>query len=463
MPAPIDYGVQIPDPTQAFLGAFQTGASIQEARLKQEQQIKQAEQQRLVQEGFNKLRGTDATAADYANLSMMLPETQAKAVRESFTMLSGERQQTALQQAGQVFSAFKAGRPDIAISYLEQQIAAKRNSKDEEGAKFLETWRDVAKENPSATETYFGFNISQMPGGEKVIESAIKLSQEGRAAGKGPSELREAVAKAEEAVTKAQIAVDTAPTEVARLKAVSDKAVVDAKFAQVNAELDVKQKGATLRKTESDIIIDRENARIAALNAASAKETNVLKRAELQQKIDEATEKRDLTNREQLATLANQTADIDNFVNTAVRIKQTPRNIIEAATGPIASRLPTTNKDVSDFEALVETLSSQAFVSQIPKIKGTGALNQSEGEKLQASLQNLSLKQSPDRLIENVNEAVRLLEKARVTIAARAGTAAPPSDVPARNEVFVALPNGTRAKFPNQAAADAYKKAAGIK
>jgi hypothetical protein len=78
-------------------------------------------------------------------------------------------------------------------------------------------------------------------------------------------------------------------------------------------------------------------------------------------------------------------------------------------------------------------------------------------------LQNLSLKQSPDRLIENVNEAVRLLEKARVTIAVRAGTAAPPSDVPARNEVFVALPNGTRAKFPNQAAADAYKKAAGIK
>src|SRR4030042_3311666 len=125
MPAPIDYGVQIADPTQAFLGAFQTGASIQEARLKQEQQQQQIANQKLIQEGFAKLRQPNATAADYANLSMMLPETQAKSVRESFSMLSGERQNAALQQSGQVFSAFKAGKPEIAISLLDQQIEGK--------------------------------------------------------------------------------------------------------------------------------------------------------------------------------------------------------------------------------------------------------------------------------------------------------------------------------------------------
>lgn len=141
MPAPIDYGVQIADPTQSFLSAFQAGAGIQEARLKQEQQQMQLANQKLVQEGFNKLRQPGATAADYANLSMLLPETQAKAVRESFSMLSGERQQAALQQSGQVFSAFKAGKPEIAISLLDQQIEGKRNSGDEAGAKFLETWR----------------------------------------------------------------------------------------------------------------------------------------------------------------------------------------------------------------------------------------------------------------------------------------------------------------------------------
>jgi hypothetical protein len=469
MPAPIDYGVNIADPTQAFLSAFQSGASVQESQFKRQQQQQQLANQQNIQEGFNKVRQPGATAADYANLSMLLPETQAKAVRESFGMLSGERQQMALQQSGQVFSAFKSGQPEIAISLMDQQIDAKRNSGDEPGAKFLETWRDVAKANPKATEDYFGFTISQMPGGDKVITSAISLGQEGRAAGKGPAELRESVAKADSAVADATIklaqadnAADTAKADAELKKAQAAKAVIDAEFARRNAELEVQQKGATLRKTEADILINKENARIAALTAAAAKETNALRREELQQKINESKEKRDSTDREQKATFESQTADIDNFLNTAARIKQTPKDIIKQATGPIASRLPTSNQDVADFESLVDTLGSQAFISQIPKIKGTGALSENEGNKLQASLQNLSLKQSPERLIENVNEATRLLEKVRANISVRSGLPALPLDVPARVEVFVMLPNGNRAKFPNQAAADAYKKQAGI-
>jgi hypothetical protein len=195
MVAPIDYGVQIADPTQAFLSAFNTGASIQEAQFKQQQQQQQAAQQKLIQEGFKKLQQPGATAADYANLSMMLPETQAKSVRESFGMLSGERQQVALRQSGEVFSAFKSGKPEIAITLLDQQIEGKRNAGDEAGAKFLETWRDVAKENPKATEDYFGFTISQIPGGDKVITSAIALEGERRAKEKQPLEMRQLTAK----------------------------------------------------------------------------------------------------------------------------------------------------------------------------------------------------------------------------------------------------------------------------
>ena len=165
--------------------------------------------------------------------------------------------------------------------------------------------------------------------------------------------------------------------------------------------------------------------------------------------------------------ITNVSFSSSHFFNTATQIKQTPRNIINAATGPIASRLLTTNQDVSDFESLVETLSSQAFLAQIPKIKGTGNLTEKEGDKLQASLQNLSLRQSPDRLLANVDEAVRLLEKARVNITARSGLPALPSDVPAR-ELNVTV-GGTTYNFPTKAAADtfrnsdAYKKAAGIK
>jgi hypothetical protein len=250
MLSPINYGVKIADPTQAFLSAFQIGSNIQESRLRQEQQQQQIESQKLIQEGFNRLRQPDATAADYANLSMMLPESQAKSVRESFNLLSDNRQQTALQQAGQVFSALKSGKPEIAISLLDQQIEGKRNSGDEEGAKFLETWRDVAKENPQATEDYFGFTISQIQGGDKVISSAIALEGDRRAKEKQPYELlklsSEAIIKEQESkfapekllsdldLTKAQIGQVKAATENARAAAARSGAEANRAQAEAN-------------------------------------------------------------------------------------------------------------------------------------------------------------------------------------------------------------------------------------
>jgi hypothetical protein len=250
---PINYGVQIQDPTQSFLSAFQTGASIQESRLKQEQQQQQLANQKLIQEGFAKLRQPNATAADYANLAMVLPETQAKSVRESFNMLSGERQNAALQQSGQVFSAFKAGQPEIAISLLDRQIEGKRNSGDEEGAKFLETWRNVAKENPKATEDYFGFTISQMPGGDKVIESAVKLGGELRAQAKAPAELTQAIAAADKAVAEATTAQATATNAAEKAAADAAKATADANAAKVKAKYAEQVEIAGLNKTNWDI------------------------------------------------------------------------------------------------------------------------------------------------------------------------------------------------------------------
>lgn len=253
MPAPIDYGVQIADPTQAFLGAFQAGASIQDARLKQEQQTQQQANQALIQQGFEKVRGPNATADDYANLSMLLPETQAKSVRESFNMLSGERQKTALQNAGQVFSAFKAGKPDIAISLMDQQIEAYRNSGDESGAMFLETWRDVAKQDPKATEDYFGYTISQMPGGGDVITSAIAVGVEGRAAAQAPAELLQKIAAADKALADAITAQATATNAPEKAAADAAKATADAVKANVDAEFAEQLIRADLEKKAADL------------------------------------------------------------------------------------------------------------------------------------------------------------------------------------------------------------------
>jgi len=441
---PINYGVDVPDPTRAFADAFSVGASISDMRAKQELAAQQANRQAVINQGFERLRQPGATAKDYADLAMLLPEPQAKSVRESFGMINADQQQSALTQAGQVFSALKAGRPEVAVGLIDRQIEAKRNSGDEAGAKFLETWRDVSKENPKAAEDYFGFTLSQIPGGDKVLEGAIKLGGERRAAEKAPFELSEAQSKAATAAVKA-------------------------KFAESEAVVDLEKKGWDVKKIQEDIKIAKQNASIAALNAQIAREGNQIKREENQIKLRELIDKRDTAVREKAGELESARADMDNFLNTTTRILQTPMNVVGSAAGPISARMPTLSQDTADFEALVETLGSQAFMAQIPKMKGTGALSEGEGKKLQASLQNLSLSQSPERLMENVKEAQRLILKARENLANKAGVPNTAPDAPAATSaapkaaISVTAPNGQVISFPSQAAADEFKKAAGVR
>lgn len=476
---PINYSVDVQSPFEAALGGFKLGAAgaeIQAQQKKNELEIKAAQQaQQRQTELADLFKNPNATSADYARVVAFLPKDQATIVTQGFERKTKEQQDNDLRMGGQVYSAIKSGQPNIAIQMLTDQAAALRNSGRENEAKAAEASAQAIELNPTMAQATVGLYMATLPGGTGFLEAADKALATIRAEAKAPSELKTSVANADKAVSDADKALSDAITaqetarnapekaaadaarataDAAKAKADAQKAEVDAEFARAKSVLEVQQQAATLRKTDADILIAQENNRIAALNAAQAKETNVLRRQELQQKIDDATKKRDETDRDQKATLASQVSDIDNFLNTATRVVNTPKNIIVSATGPVTSRLPTLSADVSDFEGLVETLGSQAFITQIPKIKGVGALSEREGDKLQASLQNLSLKQSPERLVENVNEAVRLLTKARANITARSGLATIPFEV--------RLPNGQVATFPTQAAVDAFKKQAGI-
>jgi hypothetical protein len=64
-------------------------------------------------------------------------------------------------------------------------------------------------------------------------------------------------------------------------------------------------------------------------------------------------------------------------------------------------------------------------------MKGLGALTEAEGKKLQSSLQNLSLTQSPEQLTANVREAQRLILKGRKNLADRTGVPQGVPDTPA--------------------------------
>lgn len=148
-------------------------------------------------------------------------------------------------------------------------------------------------------------------------------------------------------------------------------------------------------------------------------------------KLEEMKRKRDAAVDQKVAEVESARGNVDNMLNTLDRVMQTPMSVVENATGPIDQFLPTTRQSTADFEELVSTIDAQAFLAQIPQMKGLGALSDAEGKKLSAALQNFSLRQSPERLFENAREAQRLLLKARENISTRYGVPETVPDTPA--------------------------------
>lgn len=444
---PINYGVDIPDPSQSFLQAFKTGTAITETRMAQEKAQREAEQQQLISQAFQRLRQPGATAKDYADLAMMLPETQAKAVRESFSMINADQQQNALTQAGQVFSAFKSGKPDIAVGLIERQIEAKRNSGDEGGARFLETWRDVAKENPKAAEDYFGFTISQIPGGDKVIAGAVQLEEDRRKTQLQPFKLRQETAdaivkeaQAKFAPEKFGLEIDLTKSQIEQAKAA--RRAQDAAAAKSGAE-------AARARAEADQMAEGI--------------IPVEKRPEAEGKFRKEYSDQTKGYQEVKSAYGRVLASEDNAVGDLSLIfgymkMLDPGSVVregEFATAQNAAGVPERIQNIYNQVVSGQRLSPsqrQSFKVQAGKLYST------------AQTQEAQVRQGIERIAKGYGLNTANIFYTPTEVAPTAPGAAPGAPAPAPGApVSVTAPNGQVLTFPSQQAADAFKKAAGIR
>jgi hypothetical protein len=420
---PIDYtsGFGQQSPFGGALEAMQAGARFgvleqQRAGLQQQQMMReqqmlaaQAEQERQGQMAAAVdalIQNPNATRADFDRLAVLMPKDQSKALQDAWAARSAEEKANILTFTGQVQSALATGNPEIAQRLLNERADAERNAGRTGLAGQWGTWAEIAKGGPDALRVVIGEILATVEGGGAVLDNIAKREQGRRAEEAFPLEQRKRMADAESAAVTARFAES---------KAVSDLQLTAAQIAGLAIDADIK----------------KQNVAIAALNARLGSEGNDLKRRELELKVAEMQDKRDTTARERVGELNAARGNIDNFLNTASRALNTPRNVIGSAAGPLSARMPTTFQSTADFEALIETLGAQSFLSQIPNIKGMGQLSNAEGEKLQSALQSLSLKQSPERLMENIREAQRLMIKARGNIEARYGASPSVPDTPA--------------------------------
>ncbi len=420
-----DYTIDVQAPFMAALQGYQGGAMIRDDQAAQQQAILQQQQQAAMRADIASIANNpNASARDFANLTLKYPALKDQ-FKQSWDMIGSDQQAGRQQLLTQAYAALSSNRPDIAESLLRDRAQAMRNSgAPEQEAAAQDMWADLIKQSPQQAKYIGGLMLSSVLGPEKFAETFAKLGEEGRANDKAPAELLEANSKAASAATAA-------------------------KFAESKAVMDLKLSQSQIEKMAADTQIAKENARIAAINAATAREGNSLKKQELQLKLQEAITARDDKLRTKVAEVESARGTMDNFLNTADRLlsaatdkdsagkprlkdgKPVPSSTLRAAAGPLDSRLPTMQTDVADLEALAETLGSQAFLSQIPAMKGTGNLSEKEGDKLQSALTNLSLKQSPEQFLANIKEAQRLILKARGNLTTKYGVPDTVPDTPA--------------------------------
>jgi hypothetical protein len=254
---PIDYATEVQSPFEAALGGFKLGsdvATIQATQQKRELERKALEKAQEKQTDLENLfKNPNATSADYARVTAFLPKDQAEGVRKSFEMMTGEQQQTRLAQSGQIFSALKAGQPEIAKNILKDQAVALRKSGRENDAKAAETYLQLIDLNPTGAQTTIGLMMAQLPGGKEYLENVDKALGTIRAEAKAPSELTEAQAKADKAVEDAKTAQATATNAAEKAKADAAKATADAQQAAVKAKYAEREAVDAIVKRASDL------------------------------------------------------------------------------------------------------------------------------------------------------------------------------------------------------------------
>jgi hypothetical protein len=254
---PINYSVDVQSPFEAALGGFKLGSDV--ATIQATQQKRELERQALVKaqekqtELENLFKDPNATAADYARVTAFLPKDQAENVLKSFNMMTGEQQQTRLAQSGQIFSALKAGQPEIAKNLLKDQAVALRNSGRENDAKAAETYLQLIDLNPTGAQTTIGLMMAQLPGGKEYLENVDKTLGTIRAEAKAPSELVEAKAKADKALADAETAQATAKNADKKAAADAAKATADAQQATVKAKYAEREAVDAIVKRASDL------------------------------------------------------------------------------------------------------------------------------------------------------------------------------------------------------------------
>ena len=187
--------------------------------------------------------------------------------------------------------------------------------------------------------------------------------------------------------------------------------------------------GISIQKQNADIARERLNLdrelkgleyKEKALDRQVSRETNELKRAELEQKLDGIRTQKEAAKAERYDTVASQVDSADRAIKTAQSIINSPgfTGYFGVNVNPFGSRfLPGT--DASDTSAMVDTLKSQGFMSGIQQMRGMGALSDAEGRKVMDAIGSLDSGMSEKQAKKSIEGIIETFEQGKKRLESR--------------------------------------------
>lgn len=387
----VDYSVLFDQPSigQRVRSGIQTGLALraaQEERQKAEQAKMQKEQ---FEADLNSLR--DDWNPQAANDFILKYPSMTEAITAYGQSLSEPKKQAKANAITQIFSAAQAGNYNLVENLLNRRLEAATNSNDQAEIDATNVMLSNLKMDPESVRESSYIMLASLNGPEeakKIAEGLAVVGAENRAR-------------------------DLQSFAVTEQEAKAAKAAIDARYAEVQAVTDIVQKGGDasalitdpkMQRYNNELIVKRNQKEVAE------RKQDTQQALKLEMEIADIENKREDAAQKKVVDAENAQAGTQLTLDTIARIRELGdtkfdvfgRTVAQASTGPLEGRLPGLNESVVDFQSLIETLKSQAFLENVEMMKGTGSLTETEGKKLENRIASLNLTQSSEMLMKNI-------------------------------------------------------------
>jgi hypothetical protein len=371
------------DPAQALMGGLKTGAAVADLQYQsQQRELQQQALQRQQTDLSALMANPNPTAQDYANYTMRNPQA-ADATKQAFTLLDEQRQKQTIGVASKVYSALQAGRADLADQILEAQEQAHANGGNPGDLESTKVLRELVKTDPKQATQMAGLFLSSAMGSKNFAGAFGAIGKEAR---------------------------DSEAFPVAQQQAQANLADTKGQTAARETELGYKAQ---------ELEIKRDDTKIKALTAQLGKETNELKKQELQGKLNDAQAARDQKQTDKVAKYQAITSKVDDALDNIARIRNAPGLEGNFGVRGAIPNIPGTEE--ADAAAAIENLKGKAFMAAYEGLKGGGPITDIEGTKGADAMAALGKSQSKESFLKNLDIMEKILKDNKERMAFETG------------------------------------------